>query len=251
MVDIYYPYFEHGAKWYELRYSLRSIAEHFKFDFRVWIVGDLPEWIHRPSVNHIPHCRVEGVQENTLYDAITKQLLFCNHPDTAMYFIRMYDDIYILKDLSLGEVGQYKAMFPYSEMPQREGIWWNQLSNTLDVLVKHGYPGWNTETHLPELFNKEKLRWTISAYGALENRLLLSSLYFNTFYPFTDPLMFSKDWAVQFYGETENRFYTPATGDIAQRCEGKSYLNHNNAGLTGDVQAYLCKKFPHKSPYEK
>jgi hypothetical protein len=42
MVDVYYPYFEREALWEELRYSLRSIKKHLRFDYRVVIVGDLP-----------------------------------------------------------------------------------------------------------------------------------------------------------------------------------------------------------------
>ena len=96
MIDVYYPFFEREANWHELRYSLRSIEKHFKFDFRVVITGDLPSWINPDSVLHIPHQRIEGIVQNTLYDAITKQLLFCQHPLTSSYFIRMYDDIYLL-----------------------------------------------------------------------------------------------------------------------------------------------------------
>jgi hypothetical protein len=77
MVDVYYPYVESEAKWQELKYSLRSIEKHFPFDFKVWLVGDLPEWI--TGVNYIPHKRCVGMQENTTYDAIAKFLSFCNH----------------------------------------------------------------------------------------------------------------------------------------------------------------------------
>ena len=86
MIDVFYPYFETESTWHELRYSLRSIEKHFKFDFRVVIVGDLPCWIDPSSVLYIPHARIEGIHENTLYDAITKQLIFNAHPDTSLNF---------------------------------------------------------------------------------------------------------------------------------------------------------------------
>jgi hypothetical protein len=44
----------------------------------------------------------------------------------------------------------------------------DQLYHTLAVVKEKGYPGWNAETHLPELFNKEKLQWIITAYSALK-----------------------------------------------------------------------------------
>ena len=250
MIDVYYPFFEREANWHELRYSLRSIEKHFKFDFRVVITGDLPSWINPEFVLHIPHQRIEGIVQNTLYDAITKQLLFCQHPLSSSYFIRMYDDIYLLKDVNLLDIGRFKAMYPYSKVPLRDGTWWEQLYNTLNVLRLKGYEGWNTETHLPELFNKEKMQWIIRAYSALENRLLTSSLYFNTFYPTTDPLLFSKEFAIQFYDNIDGPFYTSSEGDLGKKCKGKTYLNHNDRGLTTNLREFISSTFPHKSRYE-
>jgi hypothetical protein len=250
MIDVYYPYFETEATWDELRYSLRSIEKHFKFDFRVVIIGDLPQWVDSASILHIPHDRVEGIQENTLYDAITKQLLFNAHPDTSLYFVRMYDDIYILREVDLITVGQFKAMYPFKEVPERVGTWWSQLYHTLEVLIAKGYQGWNTETHLPELFNKEKMQWVITAYSALENRLLTSSLYFNTFFPDAQPLLFSKEFAIQFYDNADGPFYDSSEGDLVEKCKGKTYLNHNNAGLTDNLKNFLKTTFPNKSRFE-
>jgi hypothetical protein len=250
MVDVYYPYFGSEALWEELRYSLRSIEKHFMFDYRLVIVGDLPSWINPGSVLHIPHQRIEGIQENTLYDAITKQLLFNAHPDTSLSFVRMYDDIYILNDVDIHDIGTFKAMYPYNQVPQRQGTWWGQLYHTLDVLKQKGYPGWNTETHLPELFNKEKLQWIINIYGALENRLLTSSLYFNTFFPFADPVLFDKSFAIQFYDNVDGPYYTSSDGDLESKCQGKTYLNHNNAGLNDSLKSFLANRFKNKSRYE-
>jgi hypothetical protein len=249
MIDVYYPYFEREAAWEELRYSLRSIEKHFQFEFRVVIVGDLPRWIDPRSILYIPHERVEGIQENTLYDAITKQLLFNAHPDTSLHFIRMYDDIYLLKDVSLIDFG-FKAMYGFDDVPQRQGTWWDQLYHTLSLLRSKGYKGWNTETHLPELFNKEKMQWIISAYGALENRLLTSSLYFNTFYPFALPILFCKDFAIQFYDNTVGPYYDSSEGDLLAKCDGKTYLNHNNAGLNANLKSFISACFPDKSRFE-
>ena len=250
MVDIYYPYFAREATWQELRYSLRSIERFFKFDYQVWIVGDLPDWINPESVKHIPHTRCEGMTENTLYDAITKIMLYMNHPQSAGSFIRMYDDIYLLKDVTLEQIGQYKAMYCWDRVPVRYGTWWEQLQRTLSMVRAKGYPGWNTETHLPELFLKHRMQWIIQSYGALENRLLTSSLYWNTFYPFSQPLMWSKEFAIQFYNSQENEFYTSNAGNIFEKCKGKTYLNHNASGLNDDLKDFLQQTFPNPSIFE-
>ncbi len=250
MIDIFYPYFEQAATWQELRYSLRSIEKNFLFDFQVWIVGDLPPWIRPGSVRFIEHNRIEGIPENTTYDAITKLLLFCNHADTCLHFIRMYDDIYVLEPVDFPYVCQYKAMYPFEKIPVRFGIWWEQLKRSVEAVRQRGFPGWNTETHLPEFFNKEKIRWVVDVYQALEKRLLTSTLYFNTFYHHVTPQLFSKNFAVQCYDNIDNEFYTSPSGDLNVKFSGKKYLNHNNGGLNQNLKSFLENKFPDKSKFE-
>ncbi len=253
MIDVYYPYFQREAKWEELRYSLRSLEKHLQAEFRVWIVGDLPGWIDPTAVHFIPHKRCEGMQENTTYDAISKILLFISHPDTSLYFIRMYDDIYLLQNADLVEIGQFRAMYDWKSLPEKHGTgtWWEQLRRTLRFVTRKGYHGWNTETHLPELFNKEKLKWAIDIYDALKNRLLTSTLYFNTFYPNIEPLLFSKEYAIQFYDNHDNQFYTSSEGNLQEKCKGKMYLNHNDKGLNENLKKFLMQRFPDKSRFER
>jgi hypothetical protein len=147
-------------------------------------------------------------------------------------------------------VGQFKAMYPFNQVPARDGTWWDQLYHTMDALRAKGYHGYNTETHLPELFNKENMKWIISAYSALENRLLTSTLYYNVFFPFSKPLLFSKDFAVQFYNNIDGPFYTSSEGDLRVKCQGKTYLNHNDAGLNENLKTYIHSLFPAKSRFE-
>ena len=250
MIDIYYPFFEREAAWEELRYSLRSLVTYLEFDFRVVIVGDMPAWMNPESVLYIPHERIEHIKENQLYDAITKQLLFCNHPDTSLRFIRMYDDIYLLDDLLLEDLFEPVAMYPYHKVPQRSGTWWDQLYRTIGMLKIKGYPAFNSETHLPELFNKEKMLFVINAYSALDNRLLTSSLYYNTFFPTIEPRWFSKDLAIQFYNDVDDVFYTNSQGDLVEKCKGKKFLNHNDQGLNENLKRFLISRFPQKSEFE-
>jgi hypothetical protein len=249
MIDVYYPYFQKEAKWEELRYSLRSVERHLKEEFRIWIVGDLPAWIR--NINHIAHTRCEGMQENTVFDSITKLLLFCDHPDTGSDFVRMYDDIYLISDVSLDEIRKVKALHEYKDLGFEGGTWHDQLHRTLNILVEKGYPAWNTETHFPEVFNKYKMKWIIEAYNALDRRLLTSSLYFNTFFPEVQPLIFKKDYGIQFYENRDNEFYSSSEGNLEEKCKGKLYLNHNNSGLNENLKKFMMKRFSKKSMFEK
>lgn len=250
MIDVYYPYFAREARWEELRYSLRSIDKHLKDLFRVWIVGDLPDWIRPGSVTWLRHKRCEGMPENTTFDAITKLMMFIDHPDSGLDFIRMYDDIYLVGDCSVVDINRFRALYDHSGIPDRHGIWWDQLRRTIREVRKKGYHGWNTETHLPEMFNKEKMRWVITRYSALEKRLLTSTLYFNTFFQTEAPLMWPECHGIQFYNNMNNEFYTSSSGDLSKKCLGKLFLNHNNAGLNDNLKQFISGLFPEKSRFE-
>jgi hypothetical protein len=249
MIDVFYPYFEREAKWNELIYSVRSLEKHFKEEFRVFIVGDLPKNI--TGVTHIPHKRSEGMKENCTFDAITKLLLYLNHPDAGLHFIRMYDDICLINDVSGKEIARIKAISFHNEIPAHvRGTWSEQLKRTIAAVRAKGYPGINTESHFPEAFIGPYMKEIIQDYSALENRLLTSTLYYNTWCLPESFHFFKKDYGIQFYGGTDGEFKSSNEGDLEQKCKGKLYLNYNNAGLNDNLKKFLMKRFPKKSRFE-
>ena len=250
MVDVYYPYYLQASVWNELKYSLRSLESFLLEDFRVWIVGDLPDWIR--DVEHIPHTRCEGMNQNTTFDAITKLLLFCNHPDTLDEFIRMYDDIYLISPVDRHEIGKVKAMYDWQGINHHNyDIWYQQLIRTMKAVIHRGFHGWNTESHFPELFDKVYMRNIIHSYKALENRFLTSTLYFNTVFPDVKPEIFRKDYGIQFFFGRDTDYYTSNQGDLFEKCMHKKYLVHNNGGLNDNLKHFLETMFPSKSRFEK
>lgn len=247
MIDVYYPYYHGGARWHELQYSLRSIEKHFRFEYRVWLVGDKPDWIQ--NVMHIPHSRTKDIQENTTYDAVDKFLLYLEHPEVSCCVIRMYDDMYILKDVSLEEISVPKSM--PGQLPAKGGVWMNQLRRTIEAVKKRGYAGINTETHCPERFDTKLMLEVIRSYDALNNRYLTSTLYHNTCLKPEDLVPISKDIAVQFYDGSDGIVKVSNSGNIAEKCQGKMFLNHNNTGLNMNLKVFLQRSFPYKSKFEK
>jgi len=256
MIDVYYPFFLREAIWEELRYSVRSVCKHLKESFRLVIVGDRPSWLddhHRCLF--LSHHRSEGMPENTTFDAITKLLLYLNG-NRSEEFIRIYDDVCLLSDITRKDIDTPRALFSMSEMPNRGGIWWEQLRRTLEVVAEKrrremsNFPVWNHETHFPECFNADIMLRVIDDFHALKNRLLTSSLYWNTFFPSQNPVMFKKDWAIQFYNNQDAKYYTSSEGDLKKKCSGKHFLNYNNTGLNENLKRFLMQRFPEKCMYE-
>lgn len=250
MIDVFYPYFQREAKWDELRYSLRSLEKHFKEPFRIFLVGDIPDWC--TNVIHIPHTRSEGMKENTTYDAISKMLRYMNDPQSGGEFIRMYDDTYMISDVTIEKLQEVKAMCYLNDLPpQLTGTWAEQLRRTLQAVIEKGYPGINTESHFPEYFIKKLMLEIIDHYKALENRYLVSTLYHNTCFSWSIFHFFKKDYGIQFYGGDDGVWKCSNEGDLKEKCADKLYLNHNNAGLNDNLKQFLMNRFPDKSIFEK
>ncbi len=250
MIDVYYPYYHKESKWNELRYSLRSIDKHLKENYRVVIVGDLPDWIQ--NVTHLPHTRNHTVIETCTYDAVSKLTLYLNSlGKNLVKFIRMYDDIYLLKDVTVKDIAIYRAMYDINGFPaDGKSIWFDQLRRTMEILKREGFTTWNTETHLPEVFTSGGMDFIINRFNALENRLLTGTLYYNYFYKNFTPVIEKRFQGAKFYGDNREWNYPPEA-DPKECCKDKLYLNHNNAGLTDKLMAFIEKKFPDKSRFEK
>ena len=60
VIDIIYPNIEKFAQWEELRYSIRSLEKNLRnIEFKIWIVGDWPQWLDPEKASHIP-CEFTG-----------------------------------------------------------------------------------------------------------------------------------------------------------------------------------------------
>lgn len=253
MISVFFPYKHSFAKWQELRYSLRSLDKYLKEEFQVIIVGDLPQWINRKAVIHIPHTRDESVaNEVKLYDENTKLKIFLNSQYCTEKFIKMYDDIYLLREISSADILPW-ALLDASRDKVRNGnaAYHQQLDRTIRECIKHRLQAYCYETHLPRVFEREKMKAVFSIHGPIENRLLTSTLYWNRYH--RDPKILSRQDGVKaaFYGYDDNfSFRGDSYLAIRKILSGKTFLNHNNTGLDDILKITLRILFPVKSRFE-
>ena len=252
MIGVYYPYLASASSWEELRYSLRSLAKFLKEDYEVWIVGDLPDWIQ--NVKHFPHQKAEASNAGATYDAVSKLKLYIDSFDTLDPFLRMYDDIYLTGARTIKQMQVTRYLFTNEELNSGEFasggiVWRDQVFRSTDAVISLGYPGYMTETHCPEVFEKEKMRKIFEMFDPLVNRLLTSTLYFNVF-PYELMLKDRKVERALFYGY-ENDFSTSPSPSDGGEIEGKYYLNHNDAGLDDRLKKFIQGMYPDKCRFEK
>lgn len=253
---IFIPYVQAPAQWEELRYALRSWEKYASFDYQIVIVGDLPDWCQ--NVIHIPHTpHYDGKEGEITRDAIEKMRLFLYWAQQRKIqsFVRSYDDIFLLKNCDIKDIGVPKAMYDMSKvMPNRTNTWRKQLWNTYYAVRQHNAHGWNFESHTPEAFATDILADVMDFYQVPPNIYLTSTLYYNSLFANTkiEPHILTKSdkYKAGFYGAKDKYSYGP-DDNVCEVCAGKMFLNFDPAGFTTDIRDYLMEKFPNPSRHEK
>lgn len=249
VIDIVYPNVAKFAQWEELRYSLRSLEKNLTgISFRVWIVGDLPEWAHE-SVNHIP-CELSG--ETPRIDILHKHLAVINHPDIGEEYFWMNDDIYLVNKVMYADMCLPVAvndLMANRRNYDSQTVWGRDNLNTLEILKDQQLTTFNYAAHIPHRYEKSKVEFLINQFAMLENPIVLEQLYYNywfkDFIPYWDTLDLTNN-----QGFCVNR-QNPNWKAFDQQIRVKKYLNNSEAGMCEELKNRLQKLFPYHSSFEK
>ena len=288
MIKIFYPYWAKASRWEELKYSLRSLEKNFKQDFEVWIVGDLPEWVKTSweclefgvpkveeissgqsqwsvtdcsrKINYIPYQRDDS--KSSLWNTTRMMEVFIEESSECLkfgvpkvenddLFVRMYDDVYLLSEINHRDLMVNRIVRTADEVLQiatGSSVWKRQVFSTYAELKEREYPGYMTESHCPELFSAKKMKLILQTFGLPGADLLTSTLYHNVF-PYEQSIIDKKSERALFYNEEND--YSYMSVNVASKCRGKRFLNHNEAGLNDELKRFIAEKFPEKSRWKK
>lgn len=282
MIDIAVPFRKGGSKWdeNEARYMLRSIATNFKEDHRVWFVGDVPDFAQ--NVHHIPFPekkRPPAGQFPKAFEAAYKTNLIIVHPDISELYLLMHDDMLILKPTKLKDLEHwyYQAQDGGEKKVRRIAAssarsFFKIKVKTIDAMRAKGFCTeladtveekrrargdyfYDTETHLPRLFEKQKMIKVFQTFKPIMNRLLDCSLYYNMHKPYRRRLLEKNDGVkAEFFGTEELGFTGSASTtkeQVMAGMKGKRFCNYNNTGLTPALKEVIEEMFPEKCKYEK
>lgn len=256
MLDIVYPYIDPNSHFDELRYSLRSVEKHLQENARIWIVGELPEYLNPEKVRHIPHTRNATIHYTNCYDAVSKLELVLKHPEVGETFVLMYDDIYFLKPVQAEDMLPKYAMNRLADNNgPRTGAtntWTFLMMQTLKAIARHqGIENpYNCETHLPRFYSKGMMQAVFDVYQPKANRYLTGSLYSNHFEPELQVLCKEDGVKGGFYGEETPCSFATTKQNILDVVKRKQFLNHNDAGLDLLLQTAIEFLFPERSRWE-
>ena len=248
-VDAVYPYAAAGAKWQELRYSIRSLKNFL--DLRhIFLVGDKPEEFS--DVHWIPKERTYSDTDSVRNRDYTQSILWAAlSPEVSDPFLCINDDHYLLCPMTAANIEERvmvrENMDNYSQADRQtaDREWQFSLWRQYDRLKGLGLAGWNFECHTPVLVSKAKIIETWAYFGYGDGSLIWKSAYFNMFPPANDRAHLSEQSAMK------AGFYEPTTAEeIRRRADAAVYLNHNDDGLNDALIEYIEQCFPEPSRYE-
>ncbi len=174
---------------WELRYSLRSVAQNAGGAGRIWIIGHCPEWL-KPLPGVIDHIPVaDPYRANKDANLTNKLIRAAMDPRVSGRFVFQSDDQLWLKPQPAERacrcpVYLWDAAGMDAEdwaAKEKETRWYGRLRRTVDALRDAGLPTLNFETHTPQIVAKEwaarLLDWDFGAdVGYCVHTLLYNSL---------------------------------------------------------------------------
>lgn len=220
-------YFQDEARGNELRYSMRSVCQHFSGTPQLILVGDKPDWYHGQHI-HIPRipepqlARFHGV-----LDSSYKLQQVLRHPDVDDSFVIMMDDHYFLRDFSLQDI-QVPRVAPGWTPKQR--YWWDESTTlTMQTLERRGLSTHLYETHLMHVFEKVKLQQIFDTFNPTTIPVLRNTLYGNMFREKPRDCR-------PFIAAPQTRQTVKQLNDIAKR---STVLNHASGAWDATLETWL------------
>lgn len=234
----------------ELRLALRSIKKNVKFDYQIIIIGDAPEWINKEKITVLNPEFTPADTHPKAFNVIDKMRFACESADVTNKILMTYDDIIFLNPIKATDVSTTVALGMIPQDPNHKwtgsAAWVEVMRNTIAALKRNEMSTYNYETHLPRLFNKEKLASLFQKFGFKKRAYCLPTLYFNEYGSKVGVRCLDKNPKNTKVGLYEN-------GDFEKRKEDFKthlFLNWHQTQWTPELKAHLFELFPEKSPYE-
>jgi hypothetical protein len=232
-----------GSNWSnnEIRFSLRSLEKNLKGMGRVFIVGELPDFIQ--GVVHIQHPDEYGpaIPDGNI---IKKVLRAIADPSLSENFLFINDDHVLLKPVVAEKIPYFHKgdlnSFPDSYF-ENKNRWRKTLKRTRDVLNFKGLTALHFDCHTPMLINKTLFPEVMGQFDyGVDKGYTMKSLYANS--AGVKPILLEGQKKVVFEHYTKSQ--------LDERLKSCSFLSFNDGGLNLELKIWLNEKFPKMSKYE-
>ena len=245
LTDVVYPIGK-GSSWKnnELRFSLRSIEKFGINVGKIFIVGELPDFLSGEDIIHIKADDIFNPQVNADGNIIHKVLAACADNRLSEDFLFINDDHILLKPTVLKEIPNFHKgdMRTFPDSYWTINHWRKRLKNTMDILIEKGASTLHFDCHTPIVINRKAFTDMISHFNYQEGiGFTMKSIYGNYLEPENNKLLTNEKKTV-FKGLDE--------AQLNSRLLDCSFLAFNDSGLNQHLKIFLYQEFPDASRWE-
>jgi len=248
-IDVVYPNVEKFVQWEELKYSLRSLEKNLvDVEFRVWIVGDKPEWLSEEARFIEVPCTGKAAR----VDVAKKRMAVDRHREINEEYFWMNDDIYFINPVTYADLCIPKILEDLSGRMNRynpQTQWGRDMMATFQRLKAEKLPTLNYAIHLPYRHEKTKSIELFRLFDLEHKPYVFANLYYNLFYPHLLPYSLGLE-------ETNNLLFcvnrpNPNWDLLGRQLKAKKFMNNSEAGMSERFKTLLMSLFPEKSRFER
>lgn len=247
-ITVVIPFVSEFAQGNELQYALRGWAENFTENFNLVIVGDRLPWMSDDLVV----IDAPRESENPPLDIVAKMLKVIESDLVSEKFIWAHDDQYLISPCHTADFEALKCVGKLENADAGSVQYRRNKEATLNFLKDMEKSTWDFSTHSPIVYEKQKLKNLINRLNLTENAMLVSSLYFNLFFPGFVPYNLSGRNALLKDNFRLGVFRREANLKLMQELmPGKKMICNSELGWTPELDQILNETFPEKCRYEK
>jgi hypothetical protein len=233
----------------ELRYSLRSFYKNFSDLGTVWIFGELPDYIDPSTVKHLPAPQM--FRPGIYLHSTARRLINDKLKSEVDQYIFCDDDQYLCRPTG---VESFRPLW-VEDMDQLlyrgDSDWQLALWHTYDILKFLNFPGINYEAHTPVLIDSSRYKEISDQFIYCEQaaKQCSSDICGLTAY-FNMTEMPHQGWANDHRAGFVDPDCAKSKKMIEHRLFEKTFLFHDDAGLTGALKDFIKDYFDEPSPFE-
>ena len=265
-----------GSNWSnnELRYCLRSISKHCKFDVELILIGE--PGVGVPWIKNCTYVAINRFYPDSLSDeyggekfyenyfsVLDKIRWFCNQKMCADEFLLFSDDYLLLNDVSDPKLFYNNALGKNNTSKLNKIRRTRHEKTILEALElarqdKHRNGLSEYEIHAPRLYNKEKLLKLYNRYPLEKQKVpySLATLYYNLYYD--EPKCFVKDSSCRLvcychWSDGPHHIVPVTMNELDQESSQYTTLSYNDIGLNsvgGLLKNWIALKYGDKSMFE-
>ena len=234
------PYKASEAQGNELYLAICGWLKHFKEHFRIVIVGDKPKDLNHElpknvsEIVHLPHtCQTE----NPPLDIVAKlQEVIATYPEYPG-LILTNDDIYPVNDFDITEVKLLKSDGTLTDRKSTGNLYAENRAKTLKLLQAEQLSVYDYGCHTPVYFEATKFLELVEKFNLTESACLITSLYFNYFYPNRIPVKLELEYDNLKAGVYRQNANLARLQEIKSR---KIWINNSVSGWSDQFAAIIA-----------